>query len=308
MMKKTIFTLAFAALCLASCHDYRDDYMVADSVYLRSADETLVAEYTVYDRINRIGVIKAGKGLTSCSVELEVDNSLVGDYNYDHGTSYVPLPRSLYNVDEINGKKITFGKDDARVMVDVVWDPAAMVAEYSTSSDDYVIPIRIKDASIDIQEAKRLLLVRPVMATLAPRAARNPVTCKEDSRAAVKLGLVLSSAISVKDVDVTLAFTPKALTYGGKDYVAAPDGSVTLRKSVVTISAGVSEMDFVVDLDMAGVTSDYLGGTISITGVQVRKSSDPDKARPDDSDTEVFDFLPVTSSSMDILVTRTKKL
>ena len=306
MMKKIIL-LGFAALCLAACEDYRDDYMVPDSVYLRSADATLVMEYSVYDAVNRIGVIKAGSGSAACSVTLAIDNSLVGDYNYDNGTDYVPLPKALYNAAEIDGKVVKFGKDDARALVDIKWDPAEMVAEMSSTPDKYVIPIYIKDASIDIQDAKRLLLVRPIMATLAPRAASNPVTCKEESTATVKLGLVLSNPIDTKDVTVHLAFTPRAFSAGGKEYAAAPAGSIRLRKDSAVIPAGVSEIDFQVDLDMHGVTVDHIGGDITITGVEVRKTSNLDKARADESADEVLTFLPVTNPSMAVLATRTKK-
>ncbi len=306
-MKKTIFSICALALCLTACEDYRDKYIVDDSVYLRSADETLVVEYSVYDAVNRIGVIKAGKGFESCSVELGIDNSLVGDYNYENGTDFVPLPKSLYNASEIDGKIFTIAANEARVMVEVKWDPAEMVSEMSSTPDKYVIPVYIKNASVGIQDAKRLLLVRPIMATLAPRALSNPVTCKESSTATVKLGLVLSSAINTKDVTVKLAFTPRAFTSGGKDYAAAPAGSVTLRKESVVIPAGVSEIDFQVDLDMNGVTDDYLGGDITITDVEIRKTSNADKARADESDDEVLKIMPVTSPSMAVLVARTKK-
>lgn len=306
-MKKTIFSICALALCLTACEDYRDKYIVDDSVYLRSADETLVVEYSVYDAVNRIGVIKAGKGFESCSVELGIDNSLVGDYNYENGTDFVPLPKSLYNASELDGKKFTIAANEARVMVEVKWDPAEMVSEMSSTPDNYVIPVYIKDASVGIQDAKRLLLVRPIMATLAPRALSNPVTCKESSTATVKLGLVLSAPIDTKDVTVKMAFTPRAFSAGGKDYAAAPAGSVTLRKESVVIPAGVSEIDFQVDLDMNGVTDDYLGGDITITGVEIRKTSNADKARADESDDEVLKIMPVTSPSMAVLVARTKK-
>ena len=306
-MKKTIFSICALALFLTACEDYRDKYIVDDSVYLRSADETLVVEYSVYDAVNRIGVIKAGKGFESSTVELGIDNSLVGDYNYENGTDYVPLPKSLYNASEIDGKKFIIGANEARVMVEVKWDPAEMVAEMSSTTDKYVIPVYIKSASVEIQEAKKMVLVRPIMATLAPRAASNPVTCKENSTASVKLGLVLSSPIDTKDVTVKLSFAPRAFSAGGKDYASAPAGSVKLHSDSVVIPAGVSEIDFLVDLDMNGVTDDYVGGDIYITGVEVRKTSNPDKARADESAEEVLDIMPVTSPSMAVLVARTKK-
>ena len=308
-MKKALYILGAFALCLTACHDYRDDYMVEDSVYLRSADETLVAEYSVYDAVNRIGVIKAGKGFSSCTVELGVDNSLVGDYNYEHGTDFVPLPKSFYNAAELDGKTVTIGKDAARAMVEIKWEPAAMVAEMSATPDKYVIPVYIKSASVDVQQAKSLVLVRPILSTLAVRDLNNPVTCRENNTATVKLGLILSSAIQTKDVTVKLAFTPKAMTVGGKSYEAAPAGAVALRKESVVIPAGVSELDFQVDLDMNGIASgnDLFSGEIAITGVEVRKTSNADKARADESADEVLTFMPVTADKMNVLVTRTHK-
>lgn len=307
-MKKTLILLGFIALFATACEDYRDEYLVDDSVYLRSANDTLIVQYSVYNAVNRIGLIKAGKGSKDCSVELAIDNSLIGDYNYDHGTDYVPLPKALYNSAELNGKTVKIAAKDARAMVEVKWDPAEMVAEMTASPDDkYVIPIWIKNATIDIQEAKRLLLVRPMMATLAPSAMSNPVTCRENSTATVKLGLMLSTPIDTKDVTVHLSFSPRAFSAGGKDYAAAPAGSVTLRKESVVIPAGVSEIDFQVDLDMTGVTDDYIGGDINITGVEVRKTTNQDKARADESEDDVLTCLPVKNSSMAVLVTRTKK-
>ena len=306
-MKKAMILLGVLAIFATACDDYRDDYLPDDSVYLRSADATLIMEYSVYDAVNRIGVIKAGKGFEGCSVTLAIDNSLVGDYNYENSTDYVPLPKSLYNASAIDGKTLTFAAKDTRAMVDIVWDPAEMVAEMSSTPDKYVIPICIKSATVDIQEAKKVLLVRPIMATLAPRATANPVTCKENNTATVKLGLVLSAPIDTKDVTVKLAFSPRAFTEGGKDYAAAPNGSVKLRKESAVIPAGVSEIDFQVDLDMNGVTADYVGGDITITGVEVRKTSNTDKARADESADEVINFLPVTVNSMAILVKKTKQ-
>ena len=308
-MKKALYILGAFALCLTACQDYRDDYMVEDSVYLRSADETLVAEYSVYDAVNRIGVIKAGKGFSSCTAELGVDNSLVGDYNFEHGTDYVPLPKSFYNASELDGLTVKFGKDEARKMVDIKWEPAAMVAEMSATPDKYVIPVYIKSASIDVQEAKSLVLVRPILSTLAVRDLNNPVTCKEENTATVKLGLLLSSAVSTKDVTVKLAFTPKAMTVGAKSYEAAPAGSVKLRSESVVIPAGVSEFDFQVDLDMNGIPAgnDLFSGEIAITGVEVRKTANLDKARADESADEVLTFMPVTADKMNVLVTRTRK-
>ncbi len=307
-MRKTIILTAAAVAALTACHDYRNDFMVEDSVYLRSADESLVEEFTVYDATNRIGVIKAGRGSEDCTVELGVDNDLVGDYNYERGTDFVPLPKAFYNRDEIEGKKVTIGKDDVRAKVDITWDSRELVLEMNATPDKYVIPVYIKSASIDIQEEKRLVLVRPILSTASVRDVNNPVTCRENSMATVKVGVTLSSAIKTKDVTLNLSFAPAELTDSkGNVFTSAPSGSIKLVKESVTIPAGDVEADVEVELDMAGVPdgTDRIGGTVTITGCEVKKTSNVDKARSDDDGT-VITYMPVKTPVMNILATKTK--
>ena len=307
MMKKIILLLGAAALCLAACEDYRDEYITPDSVYLRSADDSLMVSYSVYDAVNRIGVIKSGKGAKDCTVTLAIDNSVVGDYNHDHHTNYVPLPKALYNAKELDGMVIKMGAEDVRAMVEVKWNPADMVDEMTSSPDRFVIPICIKSASISVNEAKKILLVKPVMATVGPSKLANSMSCKQNSTATVRVGLVLSEPVETKDITVKLAFSPRAFTAGGNDYAAAPAGSVTLRKNSVVIPSGNTEVDVQVDLDMTGVTSDYIGGDIVITGVELRKTTNADKARADESADDVLTIMPVTNPSMALLIKKSKK-
>ena len=306
-MRKTIILTAATVTLLSACHDFKNDYMVEDSVYLRSGDETLVEEFTVYDATNRIGVIKAGRGFEDCTVELGVDNDLVGDYNYENGTDYVPLPKTYYNRDEIDGKKITIAKDDVRAKVDITWDSRELALEMNSTPDKYVIPVFIKSANIEIQEAKRLLLVRPVLSVASVLHENQTATCRENSMATVKATVTLSEAISTKDVTLHLSFAPATIDYGGKQYVSAPAGSISLRKDSVTIPAGNLEADVEVDLDMAPVAdgTDYIGGKITITGCEVVKTSNRDKARSDDDGTPST-FMPIKTATTNILVTKTK--
>ena len=73
--------------------------------------------------------------------------------------------------------------------------------------------------------------------------------------------------------------------------------------------AVADELDFQVDLDMNGIPNgnDLFSGEIAITGVEVRKTSNLDKARADESADEVLTIMPVTADKMNVLVTRTHK-
>ena len=293
-----LFVLA-GAFILASCHDYKDDNMVEDTVYLRSSDDGLVQEVSVYDQVVRFGVIKSGKGRSACTVQLGIDSGdKLFDYNEEHETGFVSLARKWYNADELEDKQVTFSPEDARVKVDVKWDPFDMVGLMLTETDDFVIPVYIKSSSITVNEKKSLLLIRPVLSTLSVRAADNAMTCKEESTFTAKVGVKLDHAIPGHDVRVNLSFSPKAMTVNGISYEAAPSGSINLVSSEVIIKAGDFESDVEVDLDMTGVPGSvkYVSGVIRI-----------DSAAVVIEDGEDINFIPVVQDEMAVRVTKTAK-
>ena len=101
MKIKYLLIAATALVCITACHDYRDDFMVEDTVYLRSATDALVQDYSVYDALFRFGVIKSGKGRSGDNVTIGIaptDSVLI--YNERHSTNFVPLSKTLYNSEE----------------------------------------------------------------------------------------------------------------------------------------------------------------------------------------------------------------
>ena len=300
MSKKIYILLGILALAaLSACHDFRDDKMVADSVYLRSADDNLLQDYTIYDGTIRFGVIKAGKGLSTGRVEIGIaTNDQLFQYNEDHETEFVALAKSHYNADEIDGKVLEFSQDEARLKVDVKWDPQDMVNLMTSETDNFVIPVCIRSSNLAISETKNLLLIHPVLTTLTVRDEDNSMTCKEESTFTAKVGVKLDNAIPGHDVKVKLSFNPAAMTVNGISYAAAPAGSITLVSDEVVINAGDIEADIEVDLDMSGVASgvNYIAGEIVIESASVVIDGGTD-----------IDFIPVKTSKMTVRVTKTKK-
>lgn len=284
---------------LSACHDFRDDYMVEDTVYLRSGADDLIQDYTVYDDMVRIGVIKAGKGRSTSTVELGIaSNDMLFEYNEAHSTEYVALSKSRYNADEIEGKVVTFGLDESRVKVDIKWDPFDMVSLMTTEKDNFVIPIYIKKSNLKINESRDLVLVHPVLSTLSVRETDNPMTCKDGGTFTGKVGVKLDYAIPGHDVKVKLSFTPKAATVNGINYVPAPAGSVTLVSDEAVIKAGDFETDIEVDLDMSGVASDMktMSGVVKIESAEVVVEGGKN-----------LEFIPITQNEMTVRVTKTAK-
>ena len=297
MKLRYILTAALALAAFTACHDFRDDYMVDDTVYLRSATDALVQDYSVYDALSRFGVIKSGKGRTGDQVTIGIaPTDSVVKYNERHSTNYLPLSKTLYNAEEIDGKVLAFDPADARVKVDVKWDPAAMVAKMTSEVDDFVIPIYIKDASVAISKTKYLLLIHPVLSTIGVREVDNAMNCKAGSTSTGKIGVVLDTPIPTHDVKVKLSYTPSSATVNGLNYVAAPEGAIKLPVDEVIIKAGLSEVDIDVDLDMTKVPdgTDRVAGKVKIESVTVVTADGG------------LDFMPVRSSEMTVRVTKKK--
>lgn len=298
MKIRYIIIAALALASLSACHDFRDDYMVSDTVYLRSATDALVQDFSVYDALFRFGVIKSGKGRAGDQVIIGIaPTDSVVKYNERHSTNYLPLSKTLYNAEEIDNKVLTFDPSDARVKVDVKWDPAGMVAKMTSEVDNFVIPVYIKGSNLDISKTKYMLLIHPVLSTIGVREADNPMTCKVGSTFTGKIGVVLDNPISSHDVKVKLSYTPSATTVNGLNYVAAPEGAIKLVSDEVTIKAGLNEVDIEVDLDMSKVPdgTDRVAGKVKIESVTVVTADGG------------LGIMPVRSREMVVRVTKTKK-
>ena len=298
MKIKYLLIAATALVCITACHDYRDDYMVEDTVYLRSATDALVQDYSVYDALFRFGVIKSGKGRTGDNVTIGIaPTDSVLKYNERHSTNFVPLSKSLYNAEEIDNKVLEFAQNDARIKVDVKWDPAAMVSKMTAETDNFVIPVFIKKASLAVSKTKYMVLIHPVLSTIGVREADNAMTCKALSTFTGKIGVVLDNPISTHDVKVKLSYTPAAATVNGLDYAAAPAGAINLVSDEAVIKAGNTEVDIEVDLDMNKVAEgvDRVAGKVKIESVTVVTADGG------------LDIMPIRSDEMVVRVTKTKK-
>lgn len=297
--RKTYLSVLVAAMALmCSCEDFRDSHMVEDTIYLRSESADLIQDYSVFDALFRIGVIKAGKGRTPATVELGIapaDTVLV--YNQRHNTDYIPLSRSLYNSEAIDGNVISFSAAESRVKVDVEWDPQAMVNKMLSEKDNFVIPVYIKNASLKVSDSKYLLLIHPVLSSVTVSAPDYSVSCQAGGRTTCKVGVKIDNAISGHDVKIKLNYTPKVVLANGINYVEAPAGSIKLVKEEVIIPAGAQEISVAVDLDMAGIADSisHIAGEISIVEAEVVIENGKN-----------IDFIPVLNDKMILRVIKTR--
>jgi len=164
-MKRTILYI-LSLLALAGCFpDDRNNFMVEDSFSL-TARQTLL-QASVHTGACTVGLAKNGKGRSAASVTVSASEAdcaeALARYNEANGTSFQALPESAFS---LSGSTIAFDAEEVVKDLVVSWDPAAL-AERIGDSPDYVIPLKIKDSALDINETHNFVLIQVLRSTLS---------------------------------------------------------------------------------------------------------------------------------------------
>ena len=133
--------------------DDRNNYLTDESIYLLNNEFSQVDLNSGSCDIN---VIKSGKGLSECSVKIQLDEQALAEWNALNGENYLPLPE---NVLEFSATSLRFKKDDFRKTVTVTWEPAAVSALLSVGR--YVIPVSLESSDLESVEGRSFVIVQP---------------------------------------------------------------------------------------------------------------------------------------------------
>lgn len=164
-MKKIIIQLLSLSLLLLStaCEDNRMNYMVDDQIYLLNPGFNETDIFNWGDFTYNLYVIKGGKGRQGASVEFQVNETLLTEYNAANGKNYKLLPAEYYTI--IN-KQISFGAEDYRKSFQIKFDTEAISQLQTTSADTYVLPCQmsILNATIETADPTRMnSMISPVV-------------------------------------------------------------------------------------------------------------------------------------------------
>ena len=164
-MKKILFCI-LSLLAAAGCiRDDRNNKMVDDSFGL-TARQTLL-QASVHTGSCPVGLAKNGKGQTAATVTVSSESADCADalarYNEEHGTAFVALPSSGYSLSETS---LSYDAGDVVKDITVSWDPAAL-AETIGDSRDYVIPIKVKAAGLEINADHDFVLIQVLRSSLS---------------------------------------------------------------------------------------------------------------------------------------------
>lgn len=245
---KKLLILITAALAAVSCFpDERDNFMVDDSFGINSQD--VVQDASVHTGFVTLGVSKYGKGRSAASLSVNLDAAALAEYNSGHETSYKMVPENYLSLDN---NRLSYSEKNAIHEVTVTWD-ATTLATFLGDNQDYVIPISIKtdDQTVKVSPGKGLVLVHLYKSslTVAQRNVtkvidRKKVEVDKDGKQPVldeTIVLDLKFDNPIKGVGVTIplkvdnTLIPTFNTEKGEDYVAAPEGLITLENDCAVI-------------------------------------------------------------------------
>ena len=263
-MKTRLLTLASLILLFSGCmKDDRLNFMVDDSFGFTARQA--VVEASIHTGSCSVGIAKNGIGSSAASVEIisgaDDDKAALDAYNKANGTSFKALPAYLY---EFSDSKLEYSEKEVVKEVSISWD-AKLVSQMMESGDDFVIPLCITSGKLNVNKNHRFLMVHLNRSTLAVEQTRQVRSIEGKAVEADESGKVpelketitldLSLDHPIKNVGITL---PVAVDNGlvaafndkeEDEWVAAPDGLVSIVNQSVSIPEGSSSATFQVVLD-----------------------------------------------------------
>ena len=259
MIKHTMLA-ALALAGLAACVDDRNNFMVDDSFSLTGSQLVVTSVHTgEYS----FGVNKAGKGQSAGSVRVVTDGyeSALKLYNYNNSTEYKALPANLYSV---SGANVSFDASDINKQVKVTWNVEAL-AEAIGTDGSYVIPLRIVSDDLEVNGEKDFIMINPVRSSISVtqgeqvRSIEEKAVLPDESGKAPELQediiLDVENTNGIKGVSMTFPVEVDQSLVAVYDdahedeYVAAPEGLVTILTPTATIPAGSTSARIQVRLD-----------------------------------------------------------
>ena len=299
-MKKTFkyaISAALAVSALSACIDERNNFMVDDSFSLTG--NTLVVT-SVHTGEYSFGVNKAGKGSSAGTVRVLTDGceEALAAYNEANSTAYKALPSGLYTLSDPD---VSFDVKDINKLVRLSWDVEAMASAIGNSTD-YVIPLRIVSDDLEVKE-KNFLMINPVRSSVSvtqseqlrsieekavlPDEAGNQPQLQEDIILDVENTNVIKGVSMEFPVIADQSLVKEYDAAHEEEYVAAPEGLVTILTPTASIPAGSTSARIQLRLDKSLLVENGELKKFPNYVVPVRLQSEKIKAEKDGSDFDI---------------------
>lgn len=255
--KLLLASLAIAALSLSSCEHDLNHNMVPDKLGFSYTEN--LQQPSVFNAGMSISVIKSGKGDSSATVEVEPCTQEEIDAWREAKGYETPLLLASelnYSID-LPHNTLSFEASDTRQSFNIEWK-TTFFANSAKNGKDYVIGLKLVNPSIEADEARSLVLIRPILSHVSfkNQDVKTLFPTRDDIQTVNKYEgeINLDSAVPGEDVILELAIDNSLIAQESekreKEFEQAPDGLFSFTESKVSIPAGetVAHFGFQVDL------------------------------------------------------------
>ena len=267
-MKKNIIIASLAVLsafATTSCEDKRADNLTPIKVYLPNSGVNNAILYNLGDSaIYRLGIYKSGAMNGTAQVKTVVlSESDLKIYNSENSTNYQLIPAACYSV---TNQVLNFASEDRTLFVDVLFNPSALVALDGFENGNYVLPVQIASATVDINEDKKISLLKPeVKEPLVYLKSTGFSSNVMDDSGAESVEVEIPIAVDfnnewdlICDFTIETALIEAYNKEHGTAFELLPAESYTLDKQV-TIAAGTQTVSAKVKVERSKLTyGDYI--------------------------------------------------
>ena len=254
-MKKLIITsIAVLALAASCIEDSRNNFMVDDTLSLVFDEQ--VVPVSVHAGGFDITVLKAGKGTQAATASLGISQEALDAYNTENGTSYKLFPASAYSFES---NTVSFKAEDITAQTKLEWNPATAVAALDGKSS--VIPVKVEESSIDINEKRSFILVNLLNSTVEFASNGGNISAKDDPQAGLETQIKISVDVPLpSDLSVVIGVDnsklPAYIASSGLDaslVKQAPNGLVSLPSEGYVIPAGSPDISITLELNASAL-------------------------------------------------------
>lgn len=256
MNKKSYISLLAAAIAITGCESDINNFMVDDSVWLLTPGLVEESVYSGLDSPCEIYVLKSGKGFQGATVSIEVDNTVLDDYNASAPKTVLSaLPSDCYT---LSADKITLDKGDYTKPFTITWN-FDRLSQALASNPNQAIALRMpKPEGINYDEsrfdANRLTtIIQPKIVTasvgLASSGLYTGLMPTRRSALVEKVYMnVTANFIPANDIDYTISVEPALLDEynqaNGTDYKLLPSEAYELSASSWTLKKSMNTSRF----------------------------------------------------------------
>lgn len=142
-----------------ACEDHRLEGMVDDRVYLLASGWQSPAMGRTEAISYPVIIYKSGLGVTEAEVALEIDETVLAEYNRTSAKKYKLLPSACYKMERTTCR---IGKETPLEKVVITLDGGAIYLLQGLYTTEYVLPLRLTSLNgIAVDSIQSTVLVAP---------------------------------------------------------------------------------------------------------------------------------------------------